>query len=70
MQSRPGGTIIKLVFDFIKNIGPTELIIVAIVVFLLFGSRMLVNLSRKLGESAKDLKKVKQELKTIKKEVA
>lgn len=47
-----------------------ELIIIAILVFLIFGSKALVNVSRKLGLSAKELKKVKQELKTIKEEVA
>lgn len=53
-------------FDFLKNIGPTELIIIAIIVFLIFGSKALVNVSRKLGSTGHELKKVKQELKTIK----
>ena len=57
-------------FNFLKNIGPTELIIIAIIVFLLFGSKVLVNLSRKLGASVKEVKQVKQELKDIKEEVA
>ncbi len=70
MQSRHGGTIINLMLNFLKNIGPAELILIAIVVFLLFGSKVLVNLSHKLGASAKEIKKVKQELKNIKEEVA
>lgn len=57
-------------FDFFKNVGPTELIVVAIVVFLLFGSKVLVNLSRKLGKSTKELREIKKELQTIKEGVA
>ena len=57
-------------FDFFKNIGPSELIIIAIVVILIFGSKALVNVSHKLGSSVKELKKVRQEIKTIKEEVA
>lgn len=57
-------------FDFIRNIGPTELIVVAIVVFLLFGSKTLINLSRKLGQTSREIKKVKEELTIIKEGVA
>jgi len=57
-------------FDFFKNIGPTELVLVAIVVFLLFGSKVLVNLSRRLGKSTKELREIKKELQTFKEEVA
>ena len=48
-------------FDFIKNIGLTELIIIAVVLILLFGGKKVRELSRGLGESSKELKKVKKE---------
>ncbi|MDO8488152.1 MAG: twin-arginine translocase TatA/TatE family subunit [bacterium] len=70
MQINQASAIIKSVLDFFKNIGPSELIIVAIVIIVLFGSRMLVGMSRKLGESTKEINKVRKELKTIKEEVA
>ena len=56
--------------NFLKNIGPTELILIAVVVFLVFGSKALVNVSRKLGASVKEIKKVKQDITAIKEEVA
>ncbi|MFN2507080.1 MAG: twin-arginine translocase TatA/TatE family subunit [Acidimicrobiales bacterium] len=39
------------------NIGPTELIIVLIVVLLLFGSTRLPKLARSMGEASKEFKK-------------
>jgi len=54
------GAIIKLVLDFIKNISPTELILIAVVIFLLFGTKVLIGLSRKLGEFSKQLKTIKE----------
>lgn len=57
-------------FDFLKNIGPTEVVLIAVIFFLVFGSKALVNVSRKLGSSVKELKKVKEDIKTIKEEVA
>ena len=39
------------------NLGPTELIIVLVIVMLLFGSAKLPKLARSLGESAKEFKK-------------
>lgn len=45
--------------DFTKNISPTELIIIALILLLLFGRKVLVNLARSAGESLRELKKVK-----------
>ena len=47
--------------NFIKNIGLPELIIIGVVLILIFGGRKIKELSRGLGESSKELKKVKKE---------
>jgi sec-independent protein translocase protein TatA len=39
------------------NLGPTELIIVLLIVMLLFGAARLPKLARSLGESARELRK-------------
>ena len=44
------------------NIGSTELIIVAIIIFIFFGSKKLRELARGLGESTKEVKKIGKEL--------
>jgi sec-independent protein translocase protein TatA len=43
------------------NIGTGELIVIAVVGLLLFGTKKLNDLARGLGESTKELKKVKKE---------
>lgn len=48
-------------FDFIRNIGPTELIIVVIILIVLFGAKAIVNLGKKSGETVKEVKKMKRE---------
>ena len=40
-----------------KNIGAGELVIIALVIMILFGSRKLPEFTRALGESAKEFKK-------------
>lgn len=47
--------------DFIKNISPTELIIILVILVLLFGSRIITKLARTSGETVKELKNVKKE---------
>lgn len=44
------------------NIGSTELIIIAVIIFLFFGSSKLKELARGLGESTKEVKKMQKEL--------
>lgn len=39
------------------NLGPTELIIVLLIVMLLFGAARLPKLARSLGESAREFRK-------------
>lgn len=48
--------------DFIKNLGPMEIVIILVVIVLLFGSKKVKELSHGLGESTKELKKVKEEI--------
>lgn len=45
-----------------KNIGTTEIIIIAVVLLVLFGGKKLPELARGLGESGRELKKAKKEL--------
>lgn len=57
-------------FDFLRNLSWAEWLVIGIVIFIIFGSRRVVDASRRLGHSTKELKKVKQELNSIKEEVA
>jgi sec-independent protein translocase protein TatA len=58
--------------SFLRNIGTTELIIILAVILLFFGGKKFMELSRGMGESAKELKKIKRDItgekKTKKKE--
>jgi sec-independent protein translocase protein TatA len=45
-----------------KNLGTTEIIIIAVVLLVLFGGKKLPELARGLGQSGKELKKAKAEL--------
>ncbi len=51
-----------LPFAFLNNFGPTELIIVLVVLVLLFGPKKLPELSRAIGKSIGEFKKGRQEL--------
>ena len=46
-----------------KNIGTTEIIVIAVFLLFLFGSKKLISLARGLGEANLELKKVKKEFK-------
>jgi len=48
-------------FDFIKNIGPTELIVVLLILIVFFGGKAITRLARTGGETIKEVKKVKKE---------
>ncbi len=45
--------------DFVRNIGPTELIVLALILMLLFGRKVLVGIARSAGETLKEIKKIK-----------
>jgi len=47
-------------FDFIKNISSTELIVLVIILVLLFGAKVAVGLGKTSGETVKELKKIKK----------
>jgi sec-independent protein translocase protein TatA len=48
--------------DFLKNIGPTELIIIGVILVVFFGSKKIAELGRAGGETVKEVKKIKKEL--------
>ena len=48
-------------FDFIKNISPTELIIVVLILIVFFGGRVIAGLARTSGQTVKELKNIKKE---------
>lgn len=45
---------------FLRNIGPTEIIILVAVLLLFFGSRVVKMLAKSSGESLREIKKIKQ----------
>jgi len=55
--------------NFLRNIGPTELIILGIILIVFFGSKKVAQLGKTAGETTKGLKKVKEEISDAIKEV-
>lgn len=47
-------------FNFIKNIGPTEWIIIALIVVIFFGGKIATRLGKASGETFREIKKVKK----------
>lgn len=49
-------------FDFIKNISATEIVIVVLILVILFGGKAIARgVARKSGETVKEAKKIKKE---------
>lgn len=46
---------------FLRNIGPTELIIIGVILIVFFGSKKIVELGKAGGETVKEVKKIKKE---------
>jgi Sec-independent protein translocase protein TatA len=47
-------------FNFIKNISPTELAVVILVLIALFGRKAVANLGKVSGETYKEIKNIKK----------
>lgn len=48
--------------EFLKNLGPSELIIIGAILIVFFGAKRIAGLGKTGGETVKELKKVKKEL--------
>ena len=46
------------------NLGGPEILIIALIIFLIFGGKKLTEFARGLGKTSKELKKAKRELET------
>lgn len=53
-------------FSFLKNIGWPEIILIAIVLLIFFGSRKSKEISHELGKSVKEFKDTKKEAENAK----
>lgn len=49
-------------FDFTKNIGSTELLIILLILVIFFGTNRIAEMARKGGETLKEVKKIKNDL--------
>lgn len=49
-------------FDFLKNVGPTEIIILVVIIIFFFGSRIAVGIGKAAGNTLKEIKKMKGEI--------
>jgi len=49
-------------FSFLKNIGPTEAILIVLILVVLFGGKFAIKLGRLGGESFREIKKIKEGL--------
>ena len=49
-------------FDLVKNIGSTELIIILLVLVILFGANTISDMAKKGGETFKEVKKIKKDI--------
>lgn len=47
--------------DFLKNIGPTEIIVLAVILILVFGAKIITGFARTGGQTVKEIRKIKQE---------
>ena len=44
------------------GLGPTELIIIAVIILLIFGARRLPGIGKTMGETVKEVRKIKKEM--------
>ena len=50
-------------FDFVKNLGPAEWMIILIIFLIFFGGKKLNDIARGMGESKKEISKISKDLK-------
>lgn len=55
--------------SFLRNIGPTELIIIGVILIVFFGSKKIADLGKTGGETVKEVKKIKKEFEGAMEEV-
>ncbi|KKR87638.1 MAG: Sec-independent protein translocase protein TatA [Candidatus Woesebacteria bacterium GW2011_GWB1_41_10] len=55
--------------EFIRNLGPGELIIIGVILIVFFGAKKIAQLGKTAGETTKEIKKVKKELEETREEV-
>ena len=48
--------------NFLRNIGPTELIIIGVILVVFFGAKRIAGLGKTGGETFKEVKKIKKEI--------
>lgn len=48
--------------DFFKNLSPTELIIIVVLIVVFFGAKKVTQLGKAGGETVREVKKIKNEL--------
>lgn len=49
-------------FNFLKNIGPTELIIIGVIILVFFGANRIAQFGKSAGEATKEIKNIKKEI--------
>lgn len=47
--------------NFLGNLGPTELIIIGVILIVFFGSKKIAELGKTAGETTREFKKIKEE---------
>lgn len=47
--------------NFLGNLGPTELIIIGVILVVFFGSKKIAELGKTAGETTREFKKIKDE---------
>ena len=46
--------------NFLKNIGPTEILVIALILIMFFGTKFVTGLAKTSGSSLKEAKKIKK----------
>jgi Sec-independent protein translocase protein TatA len=50
-------------FNFLNNIGPTEMVLIAVVLIAIFGAAFVTKLGKTSGETFREIKKIKKTFK-------